>query len=68
MNPYQQFAAPKAQELEETIAALEQSANDAMQTGGRHLALVTGVPGAGKTLVGLQFVYGTREDGENSKE
>lgn len=23
----------------------------------RHLALVTGVPGAGKTLVGLQFVY-----------
>jgi len=23
----------------------------------RHLALITGVPGAGKTLVGLQFVY-----------
>lgn len=37
--------------------------------GGRHLALVTGVPGAGKTLVGLQFVYSrelTRDDGLNT--
>lgn len=29
---------------------------------GGHLALVTGVPGAGKTLVGLQFVYSTRDN------
>lgn len=30
----------------------------AKATGERHLVLITGVPGAGKTLVGLQFVYG----------
>jgi hypothetical protein len=29
----------------------------AQANGERHLVLVTGVPGAGKTLVGLQFVY-----------
>ncbi|MCU0526650.1 MAG: DUF2075 domain-containing protein [Elainella sp. Prado103] len=28
----------------------------------RHLVLITGVPGAGKTLVGLQFVYGSDID------
>ena len=32
-----------------------------------HLALVTGVPGAGKTLVGLQFVYGTLDFQESEK-
>ncbi|MEM6426228.1 MAG: DNA/RNA helicase domain-containing protein, partial [Cyanobacteria bacterium P01_D01_bin.128] len=30
---------------------------DASQQRERHLVLITGVPGAGKTLVGLQFVY-----------
>lgn len=30
----------------------------AKAAGERHLVLITGVPGAGKTLVGLQFVYG----------
>jgi DUF2075 family protein len=32
-----------------------------------HLALVTGVPGAGKTLVGLQFVYGIHDFQESEK-
>ncbi|MEI6203758.1 MAG: DNA/RNA helicase domain-containing protein, partial [Enhydrobacter sp.] len=34
----------------------------------RHLVLVTGVPGAGKTLLGLQFVYNDHfEQGHESK-
>ena len=40
-----------------TIATLVDIAKQAQARGERHLALVTGVPGAGKTLVGLQFVY-----------
>ncbi len=34
----------------------------------RHLVLITGVPGAGKTLVGLQFVYqnSLQEDGKRN--
>jgi DUF2075 family protein len=43
--------------IPETIAHLVAIAEDARQNAGLHLALVTGVPGAGKTLVGLQFVY-----------
>ena len=34
--------------------------------GERHLVLVTGVPGAGKTLVGLQFVHQTYQDEEEA--
>jgi len=36
---------------------LKEIANWAEQNSGRALAFVSGVPGAGKTLVGLQFVY-----------
>jgi hypothetical protein len=43
-----------------TIATLESIARAAQRDQERHLALVTGVPGAGKTLVGLQLVYSTR--------
>jgi hypothetical protein len=45
--------------IPEALDALRQAAAVAKQRGERHLALVTGVPGAGKTLVGLQFVYGS---------
>lgn len=44
------------------LDALHHVALVAQQQGERHLALVTGVPGAGKTLVGLQFVYGSRRE------
>ena len=40
-----------------TLKYLEDVADRARRHGERHLVLVTGVPGAGKTLVGLQFVY-----------
>ena len=36
---------------------LDRVAERAQSAGESHLVLVTGVPGAGKTLVGLQFVY-----------
>ncbi len=40
-----------------TVSHLVTIAKTAQITNSHHLALVTGVPGAGKTLVGLQFVY-----------
>jgi hypothetical protein len=39
------------------VARLVEIAQEAQQRGGRHLVLLTGVPGSGKTLVGLQFVH-----------
>jgi hypothetical protein len=52
-------------------AAVEQLvriARHSEQSGERHLALVTGVPGSGKTLVGLQFVYhGAFAEGDGRK-
>jgi hypothetical protein len=49
----------------DALDALQRAAIDAQSQGERHLALVTGVPGAGKTLVGLQFVYATRSETQN---
>ena len=43
--------------IPETIEVLDRVAERAQSAGESHLVLVTGVPGAGKTLVGLQFVY-----------
>jgi hypothetical protein len=45
------------------------AAASAQENSERHIALITGVPGAGKTLVGLQLVYNTRfteEEGERA--
>jgi hypothetical protein len=39
------------------VKALAEIAEDAETHGHRNLAFISGVPGAGKTLVGLQFVY-----------
>src|SRR5439155_25060210 len=36
----------------------------AQRSGERHLVLITGVPGSGKTLVGLQFVHEFGASGE----
>ena len=41
-------------------------AAQAEANGERHLVLITGVPGSGKTLVGLQFVYEHGGDSERS--
>jgi hypothetical protein len=46
--------------IPQALELLQEIARQAESEGERHLALVTGVPGAGKTLVGLQFVYLTR--------
>ncbi len=43
--------------IPEALSCLEHVAARARREQQLHLALVTGVPGAGKTLVGLQFVY-----------
>jgi len=43
--------------IPQTIEVLDRVAERAQSAGESHLVLVTGVPGAGKTLVGLQFVY-----------
>lgn len=47
-----------------TLAYLAALVQQARTTGERHVVLLTGVPGAGKTLVGLQFVYGQGGEGE----
>jgi hypothetical protein len=51
--------------IPQTVQTLLQIAKEAEETGTRHLALVTGVPGAGKTLVGLQFVYSSYDQGKD---
>ncbi|MEH6626557.1 MAG: DNA/RNA helicase domain-containing protein [Motiliproteus sp.] len=42
---------------EPALAAISRIAHEAAQTKSRHLVLLSGVPGAGKTLVGLQLVH-----------
>ncbi|SOY39577.1 DNA/RNA helicase domain-containing protein [Cupriavidus taiwanensis] len=56
-EPLPQIRRAQSAGIPETIATLVDIAKQAQARGERHLALVTGVPGAGKTLVGLQFVY-----------
>ncbi|MER3433652.1 MAG: hypothetical protein C4288_09495 [Leptolyngbya sp. ERB_1_1] len=48
--------------IPEILNYLNQIVDRAYQQKERHLILITGVPGAGKTLVGLQFVYQTESD------
>lgn len=48
--------------IPEALRTLSEAAHCARHDRERHLALVTGVPGAGKTLVGLQFVYSNQFD------
>jgi len=43
--------------IPQTIECLHKLANKAISDGTKLIILVTGVPGSGKTLVGLQFVY-----------
>ena len=48
--------------IPEVMRYLNKTVARARECGERHLVLVTGVPGAGKTLVGLQFVHQTYQD------
>jgi hypothetical protein len=54
--------------VNDAVEELRIIAEDARSGSGMHLALVTGVPGAGKTLVGLQFVYNSRYIAEDGQE
>jgi hypothetical protein len=56
-EPLPQIRRAQSAGIPETIAELFQIAQQARLKNERHLALIMGVPGAGKTLVGLQFVY-----------
>jgi hypothetical protein len=54
--------------IPEAMEVLTAAAKRAKEASERHLAVVTGVPGAGKTLVGFQFVHSTRSVDEDSKD
>lgn len=51
-----------------TLATLANIREEAIETNTKHLALVTGVPGAGKTLVGLQFAYDSKGEERSSRK
>lgn len=63
-EPLPQIRRAQSAGIPDTVARLLEIAHEAKSKGERHLALVTGVPGAGKTLVGLQFVYARQHEGE----
>jgi len=54
--------------VNDAVEELTRVAERAFAEHGMHLALVTGVPGAGKTLVGLQFVYESHFVAEDGQE
>jgi hypothetical protein len=53
--------------IPQTLASLARIEDAARDTDTCHLALVTGVPGAGKTLVGLQYVYQAHHDRDDEQ-
>jgi hypothetical protein len=53
--------------IPETLAKLKAIVERSAQDRTHHLALITGVPGAGKTLVGLQFVFETYSQSDKQK-
>lgn len=59
-EPLPQIRRASSAGIPQALGALQSAATEARAKKERHIALVTGVPGAGKTLVGLQFVYQTR--------
>jgi hypothetical protein len=60
--PYIKRAHAEAQ-IPAVLHYISTVAQRAREHGERHLVLLTGAPGAGKTLVGLQFVYQYRQSG-----
>jgi len=62
-QPLPQIKRAKSAGIPNTIAELVRIAREAQSKNELHLALVTGVPGAGKTLVGIQLVYENHIDG-----
>ena len=52
--------------IPDTIQKISGIANTARRNSERHLVIVTGVPGSGKTLVGLQFVYEYHDEADQA--
>ena len=52
--------------IPEVLRLLHDIVDQARERGERHLVLVTGVPGSGKTLLGLQFVHELGNETEQS--
>ncbi len=53
--------------IPQTLHSLSSIAEQAQRKKQQHLAIVTGVPGSGKTLVGLQLVYSDRLAADESR-
>jgi hypothetical protein len=65
-NSVAEIAAARADtaNLTRTTDAIERALREAREAGGRVVVFVTGIPGAGKTLCGLNVVFGeTRREG-----
>ncbi|MCT8337610.1 DUF2075 domain-containing protein [Methanoculleus sp. Afa-1] len=56
-QPLSQIRSAKSANIPETVKRIVDICYEASQTGTRHLVLLTGAPGAGKTLVGLQIAH-----------
>jgi len=56
-QPLPQIRSAKSANIPETVKYIVDVCYEASQTGTRHLVLLTGAPGAGKTLVGLQIAH-----------
>jgi len=65
-QPLPQIKRAQSAGIPQTIAELISIAKQAQENNELHLALVTGVPGAGKTLVGIQLVYENHIDSSPS--
>lgn len=62
-----ELAHADADNLEVTAARVVELVDQAKESGGRYLIFVTGVPGSGKTLAGLQVVHSAVENGEEQE-
>ncbi|KAF5073093.1 hypothetical protein DSECCO2_194810 [anaerobic digester metagenome] len=56
-QPLPQIKRAKSANIPETIERIIDICHEAAEVGTRHLVLLTGAPGAGKTLVGLQIAH-----------
>lgn len=56
-EPLPQIRTAKSLKINETLAFMQKKAEAAIKNKKKLLMFVTGVPGAGKTLVGLQFTF-----------
>lgn len=66
-NAFPQIKKANSAGIPAALKKLKNLALQSKQEGTHHLALITGVPGAGKTLIGLQFVFETHQQADKQK-